>query len=355
MSARSEKGSKKGSERAKGSKGGAGEAGDISAKDLAKGIKAGDRTALGKALTLVESRLAEDRQPAKDLVGKLSDSSSDSSLGASLRIGITGIPGAGKSTMIDALGALFLEEGHKVAVLAVDPSSTKSGGAILGDKTRMSTIANHPGAFVRPSPAAGATGGVTRTSRESIAVLEAGGYDIIFVETVGVGQAELSAVDMVDFFIVLVIPGAGDELQGIKRGIVELADMIVVNKADSTDGTAVNSTVADYKSALNLLYPKNTPPVLRASALKGAGLKEIAETLKERHQKMSESGELEKIRDRQQIKWFRTLVENGITARFADDPKAERLTDELEAKIANNELSPGEAAELFLSRLYFRE
>ncbi|HEY5217222.1 MAG TPA: methylmalonyl Co-A mutase-associated GTPase MeaB, partial [Pseudolabrys sp.] len=241
--------------------------------DLALGIRGGDRATLARAITLIESKRADHRKVAHLLVQELLPHT-----GQAVRLGITGAPGAGKSTTIDALGTYLTGLGHKVAVLAVDPSSSRTGGSILGDKTRMARLASDPQAFIRPSPASGTLGGVAAKTRETMLVCEAAGYDVVLVETVGIGQSETAVADMTDFFLVLMLPGAGDELQGLKKGIVELADMIAVNKADGDNIQRANLAAADYRAALNILSPHSanwSPPVLTYSALTGNGIAEL--------------------------------------------------------------------------------
>ena len=261
---------------------------------LVQGVLESDRTSLGRALTLVESNRTEDRKVVEDLLAQISPKT-----GEAHRIGITGVPGVGKSTFIEAMGSKLIEDGHKVAVLAVDPTSTVSGGSILGDKTRMTRLANDPNAFVRPSPSSGTLGGVTRTTRESMALLESAGYDIVMVETVGIGQSETVVAEMVDIFLVLMLPGAGDELQGIKKGVLELADMIAVNKTDGENESKALEAARDYISALRLTQPATSnwrPPVVNCSSLTGKGLNEVWEKIQEHKTILENSGEWEQRR-----------------------------------------------------------
>jgi LAO/AO transport system kinase len=227
---------------------------------LARGIRAGERAVLARAITLIESKRADHQKAARTLVQEVLPAT-----GKAVRVGITGMPGVGKSTTIDALGTFLTEKGHKVAVLTVDPSSRRTGGSILGDKTRMARLAGDPCAFIRPSPASGTLGGVAAKTRETMLLAEAAGYDVVLVETVGIGQSEITVADMTDFFLVLMLPGAGDELQGLKKGVVELADMIAVNKADGDNIKRANAAAAEYRAALHILNPRSpnwTPPVI---------------------------------------------------------------------------------------------
>ena len=261
---------------------------DITA--LARQVRSGDRATLARAITLIESKRADHQNKAHQLVQELLPQT-----GKAVRVGITGAPGVGKSTTIDALGTYLTGQGHKVAVLAVDPSSTRTGGSILGDKTRMAQLAIDPNAFVRPSPSSGTLGGVAAKTRETMLLCEAAGYDVILVETVGIGQSETAVADMTDFFLALMLPGAGDELQGIKKGMVELADMIAVNKADGDNVARAATAAAEYRAALHILTPRSanwTPPVISYSALTGAGLTRLWTQVREHRQRMTDSGEL---------------------------------------------------------------
>ncbi|MBU3752259.1 MAG: methylmalonyl Co-A mutase-associated GTPase MeaB, partial [Mycobacterium sp.] len=240
---------------------------------LAEAIRAGDRTALARAITLLESTRADHRKLAQQLLMELMPTA-----GSAMHIGLTGVPGVGKSTAVEALGMYLIEQGHRVAVLAVDPSSTRTGGSILGDKTRMARLAVHPQAYIRPSPTSGTLGGVAKATRETIVLLEAAGFDVILVETVGVGQSEVAVANMVDTFVFLTLARTGDQLQGIKKGVLELADIVVVNKADGAHVTEANAAARELAAALRLIYPGQTlwrPPVLTMSALEGVGLAEL--------------------------------------------------------------------------------
>ena len=310
---------------------------------LAAGIRAGDRATLARAITRMESKRADHRQTAHLLVQELLPAT-----GQAVRLGITGAPGAGKSTTIDALGAALTAKGHKVAVLAVDPSSSRTGGSILGDKTRMARLAIDERAFIRPSPSSGTLGGVAAKTRETMLLCEAAGYDVLIVETVGVGQSETAVADMTDFFLVLMVAGAGDELQGIKKGIVELADMIAVNKTDGDNITRAKAAAGEYKSALHILAPRTptwTPPVLTFSALTGDGIDALWQQVLSHKEKMTASGELAAIRRSQQVKWMWTMLEERLTARLRGDPAVRAKVKQAEAQVAAGKLAPTLAVE----------
>ncbi len=268
--------------------------------------------------------------------------------GKAVRLGITGAPGAGKSTTIDALGTTLTGKGHKVAVLAVDPSSSRSGGSILGDKTRMAKLAGDPHAFVRPSPASGTLGGVAAKTRETMLLCEAAGYGVVLVETVGIGQSETAVADMTDFFLVLMLPGAGDELQGLKKGIVELADMIAVNKADGDNIARAKIAAADYRAALNILQPQSetwSPPVITYSALTGDGIDALWAKVIEHKEKMTVSGELATRRREQQVKWMWSMLEERLAARLRGDASVRAKLRQAEAQVAAGKLAPTLAVE----------
>ena len=310
---------------------------------LAAGIRDGDRATLARAITLIESKRADHRKSAHVLVQELLPLT-----GQAVRLGITGAPGAGKSTTIDALGTYLTGLGHKVAVLAVDPSSTRTGGSILGDKTRMARLASDPCAFVRPSPTSGTLGGVAAKTRETMLVCEAAGYDVVLVETVGIGQSETAVADMTDFFLVLMLPGAGDELQGLKKGIVELADMIAVNKADGDNVQRAKLAAAEYRAALNILAPRSatwSPPVITYSALTGEGIAQLWAQVLAHKEKMTASGELAARRREQQVKWMWTMLEERLTARLRSDAGVRAKLRQAEAAVADGKLAPTLAVE----------
>jgi len=314
--------------------------------DLVDGVVAGDRTAIGRALTLVESQRAEDRAVAVELLASLMHRS-----GSAHRVGVTGVPGVGKSTFIDALGTSLTGAGRRVAVLAVDPTSTLSRGSILGDKTRMPRLANDDSAFVRPSPSTGTLGGVTRTTRESMVVLEAAGHDVVLVETVGIGQSETAVASMVDFFLVLMLPGAGDELQGIKKGVLELADMIAVNKADGDNEARAREAVRDYSAALRLTRPASpdwTPLVMSCSGLTGDGLSEIWERVEDHRCSLTASGAWDEQRRVQQLSWMWSTVEDRLMAAMRADPAVHEVLAEAERSVLDGETTPAAAAEYLI-------
>jgi LAO/AO transport system kinase len=310
---------------------------------LASGIRAGDRASLARAITLIESKRADHRSDAHHLVQELLPAT-----GKAVRLGITGAPGAGKSTTIDALGTYLTEAGHKVAVLAVDPSSSRSGGSILGDKTRMARLAVDPHAFIRPSPASGTLGGVAAKTRETMLLCEAAGYDVVIVETVGVGQSETAVADMTDFFLLLMVAGAGDELQGLKKGVVELADMIAVNKADGDNVERAKLAAANFRGALNILTPASanwSPPVITYSALTGNGVAGLWAQVLTHKDKLGAGGERAERRRAQQVKWMWTMLEERLTARLRGDPAVRAKLKSAEAAVAAGTLAPMLAVE----------
>ncbi len=310
---------------------------------LARLVLAGDRVALAKAITLVESRKSEHRAAARVLLTHL-----NAAAGLSFRIGITGVPGVGKSTLIDALGSLLTAKGHRVAVLAVDPSSSRSGGAILGDKTRMARLSAEPAAFIRPSPSSGTLGGVTRTTRETILLCEAAGFDVVLVETVGVGQSEIAVAGMVDFFLVLMLAGGGDELQGIKKGVMELADMVAITKADGSNEGPARLAAADYSAALHILTPPSAtwkPPVMTVSAQTGHGLDRLWETVLRHRTALEATGELQAKRRDQDLGWMRSMIETQIRDAWLSNPEAAAKIAEMEQKVRSGTVPPSIAAD----------
>jgi len=319
---------------------------------LAKAVRSGERRAIAKAITLVESQRPDHEREAEALVAALLPST-----GKAVRLGLSGAPGVGKSTFIEAFGLYLLDRGHRVAVLAVDPSSSRSGGSILGDKTRMEKLARADKAFIRPSPAGETLGGVARRTREAMLVLEAGGFDVVLVETVGVGQSETAVADMVDMFALLLAPGAGDELQGIKRGIMELADLIIVNKADGELEGAARRAAADYRGALQLLRPKYRNWVAQvelASALKGVGMAEIWRHVEAFCAALRSAGELDRRRSQQARAWMWSEIRQGLFDRLKAHRPALDLAQSLEKRVMDGEESPLGAArqvlELFARR-----
>jgi GTPase len=314
---------------------------DITA--LAHDLRAGNRAALARAITLVESRRADHQAAARDLVQALLPDT-----GKAFRVGITGSPGVGKSTTIDALGMYLIEHGHKVAVLAVDPSSARTGGSILGDKTRMARLSASDQAYIRPSPSSGTLGGVAAKTREAMLLCEAAGFDVVLVETVGIGQSETAVSEMTDFFLALMLPGAGDELQGIKKGLVELADMIAINKADGDNLKRANIAAGDYRSALHILTPRSEhwhPPVETYSALTGAGIDRLWQTIVEHRTAMNASGEFAARRREQQVKWMWSMLEQRIMARLRSEPAIRAKVKKTETEVADGRISPAVAAE----------
>jgi LAO/AO transport system kinase len=310
---------------------------------LARGIRAGDRTVLSRAITLVESKRADHRDAAASLTQALLPAT-----GNAVRVGITGSPGVGKSTMIDALGTMLTRRGRKVAVLAVDPSSRRTGGSILADKTRMSHLATDANAFIRPSPASGTLGGVAAKTRETMLLCEAAGYDVVLVETVGVGQSEFAVADMTDFFLVLVLPGGGDEMQGLKKGVVELADMIAINKADGDNIARAKRTAADYGAALHILSsgsPNWTPPVITCSAFKGDNIDTLWAHILDHRERLTAAGELAARRGEQQVKWMWTMLEERVFAPLRSDRALKAALPGLESDVSAGRLAPAAAVE----------
>jgi LAO/AO transport system kinase len=319
---------------------------DLPLAPLIDAVRRREPAALGRAVSLIESTAPADRVRAGDLLTQLGPASRPAVL-----VGISGVPGVGKSTFIDSMGARLLARGHHVAVLAVDPSSTVSGGSILGDKTRMQRLAGDPRAYVRPSPTAGTLGGVAPRTPETIALCEAAGFDVIIVETVGVGQSETSVADLADVFLVLMLPGGGDELQGIKRGLMERADVIAVNKADGAGAERALATARDYRTAMQLMRGRDAagpPPVLTCSALDGTGLDEVWAALQERRLGLVESGVLAARRREQRVRWMWAIVEQRVRAALETHEGVHGLLADVTRSVADGSLPPSVAAERLL-------
>src|ERR1700710_384823 len=312
---------------------------DVNVPALVDGVLAGDRRVMARAITLVESRRGDHRERAQELLVELLPHA-----GGARRIGISGVPGVGKSTFIDQLGVDLTAAGSRVAVLAVDPSSARSGGSILGDKTRMARLAVDPNAFIRPSPTSGTLGGVAQATRESMVVVEAAGYDVVLVETVGVGQSEVTVAEMVDSFLFLTLARTGDQLQGIKRGILEIADVIAVNKADGPGEAAPRRAARELAGAIRMLRGHGADgwdvPVLTCAGLTGAGLDDVWTTLVEHQERMRASGELAERRRAQQVRWFWQLVRDGLEHQLRAHPGVRATAPELEAAVLAGELTP---------------
>jgi LAO/AO transport system kinase len=319
---------------------------------LAEGIRAGDRAMLARAITLVESDKPEHVAEAQELLGELLPRT-----GGAARVGISGVPGAGKSTFIDAFGTMLTAEGKKVAVLAIDPSSSVSGGSILGDKTRMARLSRDENAYIRPSPSSGTLGGVHRKTRETLLLCEAFGFDVILVETVGVGQSETVVADMVDVYLVLMLAGTGDELQGIKRGILEVADLLAINKADGDNERRAMLAQRELSTALRLMRGARKggqPPVLTCSAIEGRGLREIWEAIVAHREKLAESGALEDKRRAQSVTWMWSMIEEGLLASLHHDERVKRELGSLESKVAKGEVTATYAAHAILEAYFQR-
>ncbi len=320
----------------------------LTVDEYVAGVLAGDRNVLGQAITLVESNSQAHFNMGQEVLRQLIPHT-----GKSIRIGITGVPGAGKSTFIEALGMQLCDQGHKVAVLAVDPSSTVTRGSILGDKTRMELLSRDLRAFIRPSPSSGTLGGVTRKSRETILVCEAAGFDVILVETVGVGQSETTVRSMVDFFLLVMIAGAGDELQGIKKGIMELADALLVNKADGDNKIRANAARADYNRALHYLAPATEGWYTKAytcSSLNGEGIDAIWKVIGDFRQLVTESGVFEKRRQRQTLDWVYSMVEEHLRASFFNHAGVGGIRAEVEEGVLKGQLPPTVAAQKLIRK-----
>ena len=311
----------------------------------AETIRSGQRRALAKGITLIESLRAEDRERAQNLLGALLPYT-----GNSIRIGITGVPGVGKSTFIESFGLHLLNQGKRVAVLAVDPSSPLAGGSILGDKTRMELLSRAENAFIRPSPAGSTLGGVAQRTRETMLLCEAAGFDVILVETVGVGQSEHQVAGMVDFFMLLMLPGGGDELQGIKKGILELADALIINKADGESLGLAKQAKQHYQNAMHLLRHEGQwiPQVQTCSALKNEGISDVWEMILEFWRSSDEAGELQHVREAQRLAWLRQLIQEGLQARFSAHPGVKAAIPEIESQVADQQITTYTAAKRVL-------
>jgi LAO/AO transport system kinase len=315
--------------------------------ELAAAIRSGNRAALPRAITMLESTRADHREQAQQLLLALTPDSGDAH-----RVGITGVPGVGKSTTIESLGMHLIDNGHKVAVLAVDPSSTRTGGSILGDKTRMARLAQHPDAYIRPSPTSGTLGGVAKATRETVVLLEAAGFDVILIETVGVGQSEVAVSNMVDTFLLLTLARSGDQLQGIKKGVLELADVVVVNKADGDHLPEARKAARELSSALRLIYQHETlwrPPVLTMSAMEGSGLTEMWETVEKHRKVLTEAGQFEARRRAQQVDWTWQMVRDTVLDRVLSNPNVRKVRADVERQVKAGELTPTLAAQQILS------
>lgn len=310
------------------------------------GVLGRDRRLVSKTITLIESSLASHQKIGRQVIDALLPHT-----GNAVRFGITGVPGVGKSTFIERIGTMLVKDGHRVAVLAVDPSSGRTGGSVMADKTRMEKLSAEPNAFIRPSPSGGALGGVARKTRETMLICEAAGYDVIIVETVGVGQSETTVASMADFFLVLLLAGAGDELQGIKKGILELADAIAITKADGDNAENAGKAARTYENALHFLRPASPiwmPPVLTCSAVEGNGIREIWETVRRHRRLLDASGELRLKRQRQALDWMWSLIEEGLKYRFNQNPKVKTRLPELSRGVERGATAPTIAAEELL-------
>ncbi len=314
---------------------------------MAQAIRDGDRRALARAITLVESTRNDHRRQAETLLTELLPHT-----GGSIRVGISGVPGVGKSTFIEALGLHVIDEGHKLAVLAVDPSSPRSGGSVLGDKTRMVDLAHCNDAYIRPSPSGGTLGGVARRTRDALLICETAGFDVVIVETVGVGQSETAVADLVDLFLLLLPPAGGDELQGIKKGIVELADLLVVNKADGDLAAAATRARRDYTNALHLLRPATpdwNPPVLECSALEQRGVTEVWQAIKDHREVLASKGALAERRAVQARAWMWSEVSETLLQSLRGHAKVGKMVSGLESEVGTGNMMPAEAARRMLA------
>jgi LAO/AO transport system kinase len=323
----------------------------INPQEYVDGVLSHDRLMLARTITLIESTLPAHQAMARTIIDQLLPQT-----GKGIRIGITGVPGAGKSTYIESFGNMLTEMGHRVAVLAIDPSSSRSGGSILGDKTRMEKLAVNKNAFIRPSPSSGTLGGVGRKTRETMLACEAAGYDVVIIETVGVGQSETTVASMVDFFLVLMIAGAGDELQGIKKGVLEVADTIVINKSDGDNVMRAEIARREYETALHMLMPNGpnwSPQVLTCSSLEHRGIDKIWETILDHRSKLTESGEMAQKRKHQALDWMSFLLDEGLRQWFYTDPKVKAAMPGLQSEVELDKTSPTAAADTLL--LFLKE
>jgi len=321
-------------------------------RQMADAVRSGDRAVLARAITLVESTKPEHLARAQALLQDLLPTT-----GGALRVGITGVPGVGKSTTIDQLGMTLVEAGHKVAVLAVDPTSKRTGGSILGDKTRMNRLALLADAFIRPSPTSGTLGGVTRKTRETMVLCEAAGFNVIIIETVGVGQSETAVADMVDFFLVLLLAGGGDDLQGIKKGVIEIADMIAINKADGDNVTRAERAAGDYRNAMQILTPHGAtwhPPVITISGQTNKGLEVLWGKVLEHRERMTATGEFHARRQRQAVSWMRDMLEDRLMAALRANPSVARALPAIESGVRNGTLLPTIAVERLIALTGFQ-
>jgi LAO/AO transport system kinase len=319
----------------------------IDLDECVEGVLIGDRSQMARAITLVESSRSDHADLAQELLVRLLPQT-----GRSHRVGMTGVPGAGKSTLIDKLGTFLTSLNHRVAVLAIDPSSTRRGGSILGDKTRMHALAADPNAFIRPSPSSGSLGGVTRSTREALLIVEAGGYDVVIVETVGVGQSEATVASMVDTFVMLMVPGTGDSLQGIKRGVLELADILLVNKADgdrTREAAHVARELADALHMFGASSPSWSPPVLTCSAKDGTGIDRLWQEIEQHHTALTKSGEFAEKRERQTKQWMWAMVEDRLLSRLRTDAGVRALAPEIERQVGDRTITATQGALLIPS------
>jgi LAO/AO transport system kinase len=309
----------------------------LSVEDHVAGVLDGDKGVLGRTITLVESSKRAHQEMAAEVLTRLMPHT-----GGALRVGITGVPGVGKSTFIEALGSMLTQRGHRLAVLAIDPSSSRSGGSILGDKTRMTRLSRDPRAFIRPSPSTGTLGGVAARTREAMLLCEAAGYDIVLVETVGVGQSETVVSRMTDFFMVLMLAGAGDALQGIKRGLMELADMLAINKADGDGALSAQRAAGTYRGTLQLLHPHDAvwkPPVLTCSALEEQGLEEVWGVVLRHRRVTQESGDFQRRRRRQRLDWLWAMVDHRLRQRLESHPNVQAVLKDVEKDVVEGRIA----------------